>query len=90
MPNWCPEKKTQNQVPRKRRQTKKKNKEEKQVTGGKKNPHSAPTVRTIPAGYEVDDRILKELRRDDLPVTEEIREGDILRLVLNRPQVYHY
>ena len=95
MPNWCPEKKTQNQVPRKRRQTERKSKEEKQVTGGKKNPHSAPTVCTIPAGYEVDERIVKELRRDGLPVNqanitrykeldEEIREGELLRLALNK------
>ena len=61
MPNWCPEKKTQNQA--KRRQTKKKNKDTTAVTGGKKESplHSDRANHT--AGYEEDDRIIKELRR---------------------------
>ena len=65
-----------------------------------KNRIPTPAVRAIPVGYEEDDRIAKELKRDGLPLTaenkalykeldEEIREGEILRSALNRPQVYH-
>ena len=57
-------------------------------------------MQAIPAGYEEDDRIVKELKRDGLPLTaenkelykeldEEIREGQILQTALNRTQVYH-
>ena len=56
-------------------------------------------MQAIPAGYEEDDRIVKELKRDGLPLTaenkelykeldEEIREGKILQTALNRTQVY--
>ena len=56
-------------------------------------------MQAIPAGYEEDDRIVKELKRDGLPLTaenkelykeldEEIREGKILQTALNQTQVY--
>ena len=56
-------------------------------------------MQAIPAGYEEDDRIVKEIKRDDLPLTaenkelykeldEEIQEGKILQTALNRTQVY--
>ena len=48
------------------------NKDTTAVTGKKKIP--TPAVQAIPAGYKEDDRIVKEIKRDGLPLTADNKE----------------
>ena len=68
----------------------------------KANPTSptVPTVRAIPAGYEDDDRAIRDLLADGLPVTpaniayykaldEELKEAELLSSAIARLHVTH-